>query len=79
MSPLLDRILKFAERLRASGGNDQSQGELLRRLIHSPLIELAVRSTPNKADDAALMLLRELFPLRNAQGSPDALPPVMTL
>jgi hypothetical protein len=62
MSPLLTRILTLAERLRGTGESDRATGETLRRLIHSPLLDLAVLATPNKADDAILATLRELFP-----------------
>jgi hypothetical protein len=63
MPPILSLILGLYERLKGSGADDRAVGEALRRLIHGPLVALAVRATPNVADDAILAALQALFPL----------------
>lgn len=59
---ILDRLDSAAEHLRAKGTDGAQIGAALKRLIHSPAVALLVSLTPNKADDAALELLKSLFP-----------------
>lgn len=54
----LERLLAQADRLQ----NDPSALPLVRRLVHSPLADLAVKQTPTPSDDLALELLRAMFP-----------------
>lgn len=57
----LERLLAIVEKLR-SGNLAGGELPLIRRLIHSPLAELLVGISPNKADDMILELLRSLIP-----------------
>lgn len=59
---LLDRLDHVAVQLTAAGKAEGDVAAALKRLIHSPAVALLVALTPNKADDAALELLKALFP-----------------
>jgi hypothetical protein len=61
-SALFARLEAVVERMRKSGAADAELASALRRLVHSPLVAVAVRMTPNKVDDFALAVLKELFP-----------------
>ena len=60
---MLEKIEAAIERLKAKGATEAEIGAVLRKLIHGPLVALLVSLTPNKADDAALELLKALFPV----------------
>ena len=64
MSPLLSRVLDLVAKLKAGGAEAPKIAELVRTLVHGPLVALAVALTPNKADDAVLELLQGLFPAK---------------
>lgn len=57
---ILDRLENLLKGL--NGTNEAEIGATLKRLIHSPVVALLVKLSPNKADDAALELLKGLFP-----------------
>lgn len=59
---LLDRLDDAVERAKTAGKGQAEVGGALRRLIHSPAVALLVRLSPTPADDAALELLKALFP-----------------
>ena len=59
---MFDKILLLHEKLEALKFGDGKLVEALTKLVHSPLVALAVRVSPNKADDAILEVLKTLFP-----------------
>lgn len=59
---IIDRIEQAVARLRERGVADGDIAAAVKRLVHSPAVTLLVALTPNKADDAALEILKALFP-----------------
>lgn len=59
---LLERLEDAVRDATTAGKGEVEVGAALKRLIHSPVTALLVKLTPNPADDAALELLRSLFP-----------------
>jgi hypothetical protein len=63
VADLIDRVEQAVARLKARGVADGEVAAVVRRIVHSPAVAMLVRLTPNPADDAALEILKALFPL----------------
>lgn len=61
-SPLLKRLEDTLAALRKRGMKDADLKATFTRILHSPALALLVKLTPNSADNAALELLKVLFP-----------------
>ncbi len=59
---ILDRLDDAVAKAVTAGKASGDIAAALKRIIHSPAVALLVTLTPNKADDAALELLKALFP-----------------
>lgn len=59
---MLDVLQAAIKRLLDKGASPEDIGAAIRRVIHGPAIALLVSLTKSKVDDAALELLKALFP-----------------
>jgi hypothetical protein len=59
---MLDRLNEILDRLKAKGIGEGEAVKIVQKLIHSPLVALLVKLSPNKADDTILELLKSFVP-----------------
>lgn len=59
---VLERLETAMKNLKARGVSDGDIAQALKKIVHSPAVALLVALTPNKVDDAALEMLKALFP-----------------
>lgn len=61
---MMDKLTEVFGKLQASGLEQSKLVEAFTKIIHSPLIGLAIKWSPTPYDDAVLEILKGIFPAK---------------